>query len=90
MALNGKVAIVTGAAGGLGRAYVNCLTSLGADIGAIDLSFSDSSYVTSPQSIVVEVRSKGQRCVTFQGSAEPRFTAWRPAARAAFPTLFNS
>ncbi|MFB9262187.1 SDR family NAD(P)-dependent oxidoreductase [Bradyrhizobium erythrophlei] len=75
--LEGKVAIVTGAAGGLGRAYVNRLASLGADIGAIDLSFDGAStgFQTSARTVADEVQSKGRRCVTFQGDLGERRAA---------------
>jgi NAD(P)-dependent dehydrogenase (short-subunit alcohol dehydrogenase family) len=74
MKLRGKVAIVTGAAGGLGRAYVTRLASLGADIGVLDLSF-DTSDKGSIRSIVDEVWSIGRRCVSFEGDLGQRATA---------------
>jgi NAD(P)-dependent dehydrogenase (short-subunit alcohol dehydrogenase family) len=75
--LQGKVAVVTGAAGGLGRAYVNRLASLGADIGAIDLNLagSDDGYLASAQSLAEEVRAKGTRFVSFEGDLGQRKTA---------------
>lgn len=78
MKLQGKVAVVTGAAGGLGRAYVNRLASLGADIGAIDLNLdgSGNGYQASAQTIADEVQSKGKRFVSFQGDLGQRSTAF--------------
>ncbi len=74
MTLKGKVAVVTGAAGGLGRAYVIRLASLGAAIGAIDLNFagSDDGYLASSQSLAEEVRSKGTRFASFEGDLGQR------------------
>jgi NAD(P)-dependent dehydrogenase (short-subunit alcohol dehydrogenase family) len=85
--LEGKVAIVTGAAGGLGRAYVNRLASLGADIGAVDVSFDDavSGFRTSARTIADEVQSKGRRCVSFEGDLGEKTTA-----RAAIDVLVNN
>jgi NAD(P)-dependent dehydrogenase (short-subunit alcohol dehydrogenase family) len=76
--LQGKVAVVTGAAGGLGRAYVNRLASLGADIGAIDLNLdgSGNGYQASAQTIADEVQSRGKRFVSFQGDLGQRSTAF--------------
>jgi NAD(P)-dependent dehydrogenase (short-subunit alcohol dehydrogenase family) len=76
--LQGKVAVVTGAAGGLGRAYVNRLASLGADIGAIDLNLygSGNGYQASAQTIGDEVQSKGKRFVSFQGDLGQRNIAF--------------
>lgn len=77
MLLQGKVAVVTGAAGGLGRAYVERLASLGADIGAIDLNFggSDDGYLASAQSIGEAMRAKGRRFVSFEGDLGQRANA---------------
>jgi NAD(P)-dependent dehydrogenase (short-subunit alcohol dehydrogenase family) len=76
--LKGKVAVVTGAAGGLGRAYVNRLASLGADIGAIDLIFagSDNGYLATSQSLAEEVGAKGSRFRSFEGDLGRRKTAF--------------
>jgi NAD(P)-dependent dehydrogenase (short-subunit alcohol dehydrogenase family) len=76
--LQGKVAVVTGAAGGLGRAYVNRLASLGADIGVIDLNLdgSGNGYQASAQTIADEVQSKGKRFMSFQGDLGQRNTAF--------------
>jgi 3-oxoacyl-[acyl-carrier protein] reductase len=78
MKLKGKIAVVTGASGGLGRAYVARLAMLGADIGALDLTFGTSE--SSPDglrrpSISEGVRSFGGRCVTVPGDLGCRQTA---------------
>jgi NAD(P)-dependent dehydrogenase (short-subunit alcohol dehydrogenase family) len=55
--LEGKVALVTGAAGGLGRAFCKALAQAGADIAAADLNADGLEQVVS------EVRALGRRAI---------------------------
>ena len=57
MKLKGKIALVTGAAGGIGRAIVKRLASEGADVGVVDL------HRESVQEVVTMVEEKGRRAL---------------------------
>jgi len=59
--LAGKVALVTGASGGIGAAIVRALADAGADIAACDLRFSDFG-----KSAIDHVRKVGQRVCTHE------------------------
>ena len=55
--LKGKVALVTGAAGGIGRAIAERLASEGADVGVVDL------HKESVEEVVTMVEEKGRRAL---------------------------
>ena len=57
MKLKGKVALVTGAAGGIGRAIVERLANEGADVAVVDLQ------EESVQEVVTLVEGKGRRAL---------------------------
>ena len=57
MKLKGQIALVTGAAGGIGRAIVKRLASEGADVGVVDL------HRESVQEVVTMVEEKGRRAL---------------------------
>ena len=57
MKLKGKIALVTGAAGGIGRAIVKRLASEGADVAVVDL------HRESVQEVVTMVEKKGRRAL---------------------------
>ena len=65
--LAGKVALITGGARGLGRAYALRLASLGADIGIIDIdlksyeAFEEEKKLMTADTTVEEVRALGRR-----------------------------
>ncbi len=61
--LSGKVALVTGAARGIGRATARKLASAGCDIAANYYNSGDEA-----ESLCVEVRALGRRAVAIQGS----------------------
>jgi NAD(P)-dependent dehydrogenase (short-subunit alcohol dehydrogenase family) len=84
MKLHGQVAIVTGAARGLGRAYALRLASLGADvvIGDIDLdSAREFDEVLSAATVTDEIRALGRRSLGIQGDLTQRAAASELAAR---------
>ena len=57
MKLKGKIAVVTGAAGGIGRAIAERLASEGADVGVVDV------HKESVQKVVTMVEKKGRRAL---------------------------
>ena len=68
--LDGKVAIVTGAARGLGRAYALRLASLGADVVIADLNLKAAARVgeeLTAESVMAEVEAFGCRSQGFEG-----------------------
>ena len=69
-ALTGKVAIVTGAARGLGRAYALRLAKLGADVVIADLNLKAAARVgeeLTAESVMAEVEAFGRRSIGFEG-----------------------
>lgn len=68
--LEGKVAIVTGAARGLGRAYALRLAGLGADVVIADVNLNAASRIgelLSAESVMAEVEALGRRSIGVQG-----------------------
>lgn len=68
--LDGKVAVVTGAARGLGRAYALKLASLGADVVIADLNLQAAARVgeeLTAESVMAEVEALGRRSLGFEG-----------------------
>lgn len=65
--LTGKVALVTGAARGLGRDYALHLASLGADVGVIDINFESfkdyegEARLLTADNVIEELKAKGVR-----------------------------
>lgn len=65
--LDGKVALITGAARGLGRSYALHLAELGADIGIIDINlksyedFDSEKELLTADTVMDEVRALGRR-----------------------------
>ena len=57
MKVKGKIALVTGAAGGIGRAIVERLANEGADVAVVDLQ------EDSVQDVVTMVEGKGRRAL---------------------------
>ena len=57
MKLKGKIALVTGAAGGIGRAIAERLASEGADVGVVDL------HKEAVEEVVTMVEEKGRRAL---------------------------
>lgn len=66
MSLAGKVAIITGAARGIGRATALELARRGADIAVNDLP------ATHPPGVIEEIRALGQRAVFAPGDVSDR------------------
>lgn len=69
-ALSGKVAIVTGAARGLGRAYALRLAKLGADVVIADLNLNAAARVgeeLTAESVMAEVETLGRRSLGVEG-----------------------
>jgi len=68
--LDGKVAIVTGAARGLGRAYALHLAALGADVAVADVDFAAATAFgeqMSAASVDLEIETLGRRSLKFEG-----------------------
>jgi NAD(P)-dependent dehydrogenase (short-subunit alcohol dehydrogenase family) len=66
--LDGRVAVVTGAARGLGRAYALRLADLGADLVCNDVDFAVGGEEDAPD-LIEEIGGRGRRCETVVGTA---------------------
>jgi 3-oxoacyl-[acyl-carrier protein] reductase len=77
--LQGKVAIVTGAARGLGRAYALRLAQLGADVVIADVNLAGAARIgeeLSAESVMAEIEQLGRRSIGFEGDLrEPEAAA---------------
>jgi 3-oxoacyl-[acyl-carrier protein] reductase len=75
--LEGKVAIVTGGAGGMGRAYAMHLAGLGADIAIFDkdLNVGKRNGEYSGESVAQEIRDLGRRVVAIEADLSNRAAA---------------
>jgi NAD(P)-dependent dehydrogenase (short-subunit alcohol dehydrogenase family) len=75
MSLQGKVAIVTGAARGLGRAYVLRLAALGADVVVVDIDLKGAAKfdeALSASSVGEEVRAAGRKSIEIEANLASR------------------
>lgn len=80
MKLQGKCAIVTGGARGLGRAYALRLASLGADVAIIDLNLDGAAEFgeqLSAASVPAEIEGLGRRGIGLQADLTRRDQAFR-------------
>lgn len=78
MNLEGKVAIVTGAARGIGRAFALHLASLGADVLVADVSFAaarDYGEELSAENVAQEIAALGRRSVLFEADLKESMAA---------------
>lgn len=66
MKLDGKVAIVTGSGGGIGRGIAICLAEEGADLVVIDINGTNADKVTS------EVQAFGRKSLAIKGNVRNR------------------
>ena len=85
--LKGKVAVVTGGAGGIGRAYAVRLALLGADVAIVDIDLDVASRYgerLSAESVMEEVRQLGGRSVGIQADLSQQ-----DAARNAIGKIFD-
>lgn len=74
-ALTGKVAIVTGAGGGIGSAIVGRLARAGADVALVDRDFGFTAEwggLGSSESLAEQVRAAGRRSVVAEGDGADR------------------
>ncbi|MCS5716466.1 SDR family oxidoreductase [Herbiconiux sp. CPCC 205716] len=84
--LAGKVALVTGSAAGMGRAYAHHLAKLGANIVIADINLeSGKSWGEVEESVEAEIRAAGGNAVSVQGDLSTR-----EAAHAAVQTAIDS
>lgn len=73
--LKGKVAVVTGGAGGIGRAYAIRLALLGADVAIIDIDLGiavRNGEVLSAASVMEEVKAQGGRSIGVEADLSQR------------------
>ena len=77
--LAGRVALVTGAARGLGRAYALHLAQMGADVVITDINLAGAARigeVLTAATVMAEVEALGRRSLGFQGDLrDPEFVA---------------
>lgn len=83
--LEGKVAIVTGGAGGMGRGYALHLASLGADIAIFDknLSVGKRYGEYASESVAQEIRDLGRKVVAIEADLSQRSDAMAAVEQAA-------
>jgi NAD(P)-dependent dehydrogenase (short-subunit alcohol dehydrogenase family) len=80
MKLQGKTAVVTGGARGLGRAYALRLASLGADVAIVDLDLDGAAEfgeTLSAPSVAAEIEQLGRRSIGIQADLTKRDEAFR-------------
>ena len=78
--LDGQVAIVTGAARGIGRAYALRLAALGADVVIADLNLEGAARIgetLTAASVTAEVEALGRRSIGVEGDLRDPRTSWR-------------
>jgi len=61
MGLEGRVAVVTGAAGGIGGAIARSLASEGCDVGLVDLDTTEAGATSRLESTVAHIEDQGRR-----------------------------
>lgn len=84
MSLAGKVAVVTGAARGLGRAYALRLASLGADVAILDIDLQGAAKfgeTLSAPTVVAEIEALGRKSVGIEANLADRNTVNEAVAR---------
>jgi len=81
--LAGKVAIITGAAGGIGRAYAHHLAFLGADIAIVDkdLAIGRRRGEIAAGTVADEIRAMGRRALEIEGDLAQRSVAENAVAQ---------
>jgi NAD(P)-dependent dehydrogenase (short-subunit alcohol dehydrogenase family) len=85
MKLQGKVAVVTGAARGLGRAYALRLASLGADVAIIDIHLDGAAEFgerLNAPSVPAEIEQMGRRSLGIEADLAQRQPAFEAIQRA--------
>lgn len=78
MAVAGNIAIVTGAARGLGRAYALRLARLGVDVAIVDIDLNAADKTgeqLSADTVMGEVEALGRRSIGIEGDLSDRATA---------------